>query len=215
MGSVLDRINEVHRVIINNDFQGAIGDRIRVDSDFFYTVNYYFGNVKQKSMSEIRTVPKTIDYNYSGPDINHFLVAGTPVDYTYHMATRHGDLLKLSIRTPNKHFKLARGPVEFGRKSINTVNNLYWQQNVIKTRLGCVQSKPDIQKALICIVPDFQSKIDNEENVTEKRIQDTDIPEESLFVATGSSGSIEYKGQSALKQHVCLGTGLLLLLYRL
>ena len=47
IGSILDRIDEIHRVMVISEFQGEIGDRIRVDSDFFYTVNYFFGNVLQ------------------------------------------------------------------------------------------------------------------------------------------------------------------------
>ena len=153
--------------------------------------------------SEIRTVPRSIDYNYRGPDINHFLVAGTPDRYTYHKATRGGELLKLSIRTPNTQ-KGTKSPDAFG----NIVTNLYWQENVVKTTLGHPQSKSEIQKTLQLISPDFQGKMKNEENVIRRRFNGTVISEESLFVATGSSGCTIYKGESTPKQGICVNNRL-------
>ena len=152
--------------------------------------------------SEIRTVPRSIHYNYKGPDINHFLVAGTLDRYTYHKATRGGELLKLSIRTPNTQ-KGTKSPDAFG----NIVTNLYWQENVVKTTLGHIQSKSEIQKTLQLISPDFQGKMKNEENVIRRRFG-TDMPEETLFIATGSSGCTIYKGESTPKLGICVNNRL-------
>ena len=59
MDNVLDRVEEVHRVMVTSDFEGAVGDRIRIDSDNFYTVNYFFDNILQ----HCRHVSKSDDYS--------------------------------------------------------------------------------------------------------------------------------------------------------
>ena len=88
-------------------------------------------------------------------------------------------------------------------------HNLYWQENLVKTDLGQIQSKSDIQKVLAVMFPDFDEKMKNEDRVIEGRIRNTDKLEGSLCIATGSTGTYIYRGQSTPKQCICLGLGLI------
>ena len=52
MGSLI-RVDELHRIMLTREFEGVIGQRVRVDSRRFYRTNYFFDNVRQKSLRKV------------------------------------------------------------------------------------------------------------------------------------------------------------------
>ena len=49
----LERVDELHRIMLTREFEGFEGQRIRVDSRRFYKTSYFFDNVRQKSFRKV------------------------------------------------------------------------------------------------------------------------------------------------------------------
>ena len=165
-----------------------------------------------------------IDYEYAGPDINHFLVVGKPNIYEYEKVSNGGTLLKFAIAIP---------PIDNEARS-GMYFTVYWQENITKTlwdrtQYRHIQPLRSIHNVLQSLDPDFMQKLESEDEkfkgiigyigrrnktsevVYEKARANSDYyfdTENSLMVATGSVGSVMYRDQVANDSNICLAMGL-------